>query len=479
MADEKTPLGKILLKHKAVDAEQLAGVLERREQGERLASSVAKAGITSDAALLKALSEQSGHPGLDLAQIVIPLKNLDLVPKEIAKAHTILTVLVKDDRIFVALADPQDTKVIDEIEFVTGKKIYPYVALHGPLTRVIDEAYALRTRGAEYYCGPAVPAEYRERLGLGAAAALEAPAAFDAAVVVEDRAAADPAGAARVTATLDAPGRAVDRSTSTGSVESARQADTKRLLVVEDDAAVRGLVLHALAARGYAVTVAVDGAEALDRLAAEPPDAVVLDAALPGVHGFEVLRRMRTSETWRAIPVIVTSGVYRGWRFAHDLRENFGVAHYVEKPFSIDDLLARVERTLGAGDVDAAEATDATTPQARAAMEAGLRAYHAGDAASAVTHLRRAVSLEPSSHVLHYHLGLVHGRSGHLYDAIHEMERAVELNPRLYAGVKNLAVLYQKAGFRLKAVEMWERALGLSPDEETRKGIKEQLLGLL
>src|SRR6185436_13779455 len=96
------------------------------------------------------------------------LADLDLLPREIAEKHLILPVLVRDDRLFIAMANPREKKVIDELEFVTGKKVYPYVALEGPLSAVIDEAYDKKARGEDYYVGPHCPEDVLKKIGLGA-----------------------------------------------------------------------------------------------------------------------------------------------------------------------------------------------------------------------------------------------------------------------------------------------------------------------
>ena len=112
MADEKKQLGKILLKQKLVTPQELDRLLEeqRRSPGARLASTAQKSGQVAGKDLLKALSEQHGLPGIDLAQVVIPLDNLSLIPVDIAKRHLILPILVKEDRIFLAMADPNDRR---------------------------------------------------------------------------------------------------------------------------------------------------------------------------------------------------------------------------------------------------------------------------------------------------------------------------------------------------------------------------------
>src|SRR6201990_596143 len=133
---EKKQLGKILLRQRALSPEELDRALADNKGG-RLASRLAADGTISDVAALKALSEQHGIPGIDLTQICLKLDDLELLPREIAEKHMILHVLVRDDRLFIAMANPREKKVIDELEFVTGKKVYPYAALDGALAHVI------------------------------------------------------------------------------------------------------------------------------------------------------------------------------------------------------------------------------------------------------------------------------------------------------------------------------------------------------
>ena len=124
-------------------------------------------------------------------------------------------------------------------------------------------------------------------------------------------------------------------------------------------------------------------------------------------------------------------------------------------------------------------AREQTTEQAEQCLEEGVKAYQAGRLDEAVEHLKRGLAIDPLAYRLHFHLGLLYGKKGQVYEAIGELETAVEINSRHFPAVKNLAVLYQKAGFRNKAAEMWERALKLAPDDPTRHIIKQHLLNLL
>src|SRR6202041_3455426 len=169
--DEKKPLGRILLQQKLVSQRDLDEALSDQvhqspDHPTPLASRLTDRGLISEVDALRALSQQHGVPGIDLTQIAILSEHLDLIPREIAETHLILPALVREDRIFLAMATPSDKRVIDELEFVTGKKVYPYVALTTALTRAIAAAYDAKSQGDTYYFGPRVPKETLTQLGL-------------------------------------------------------------------------------------------------------------------------------------------------------------------------------------------------------------------------------------------------------------------------------------------------------------------------
>jgi DNA-binding response OmpR family regulator len=525
----KKPLGRILLQQRAITQPELDKALATaRVGGPPLATRLTESGALSEVAALKALSEQSGVPGIDLRQICVRLSDLEIVPREIALRHKLLPVLVRDDRVFVAMAAPADRKVIDELEFVTGKRVYPYIALEGSLTRVINAAYELRERGESFYVGPECPPEILRKAGADAAAR---PAAappgrdpFPEAAAAEPQA-APAAKAARpaVTATL-APKRPPLGSPPLGSaalgspppgsplvIDDAMRRiadDTElndadfghlnrdlsvvadfppvpmetgrsgpKLLIVDDEAEIRRLLRRVFEDRGYQVLEAEEGLTALRLVKEQLPDALILDAMLPEVHGFEIARRIKGTQRYGHVRIVMVSAVYRGWRFAEDLKTSYGVDAYLEKPFRIPEVVAAVENALQQG--KGGDDPERISSEAERMLAAGIAAYQAGDFDKAIERLRQGTALDPLAYRLHFHLGLLYGKQGQLYDAIQELETAVQVNSRHFSALKNLAVLYQKAGFRNKAIETWERALAVAPDEGTKKQIKEHILGLL
>lgn len=482
---EKKQLGKILLRQRALSPEELERALAENKGG-RLASRLAASGAISDVAALKALSEQHGIPGIDLSQVSLRLEDLELLPREIAEKHLILPVLVRDDRLFIAMANPREKKVLDELEFVTGKKVFPYVALEGPLSSVIEEAYDRKARGEDYYIGPNCPEDVRSKLGNEAEAAqaqrlepsirpLDAPG-----VVVDDdvealsrREDVEENAFGETSPELSVVTDMPEHDSSPAATESSG----KTILVVDDETEIRKMLVRLLTRAGHYVVEADKGLTALKLVKERHPDLIVLDAMLPEVHGFEIARRIKGSERYGKIPIIMVSAVYRGWRYAEDLKASCGVSHFIEKPFRIAEVLAAVDACLR--QVPPQTEVPDVSGEAEAALNAGVLAYKAGRLDEAISHLKRGVHIDPLAYRLHFHLGLLYGKKGQVYDAVSELETAVEINSRHFPAVKNLAILYQKAGFRNKAVEMWERSLSLAPDEETKQSIREHLLNLL
>jgi hypothetical protein len=158
--DDKRPLGRILLQRKLVPRELEGALREQRQAVAAAPSAPQPAAEDRDAETdaLIALAEGCGTPGLDLRQVNIVLDHLDFVPREVAEALRILPVLMRDDRIYLAMADPHDKRAVDELEFVTGKTVHPFIAVHATLLLTIAAAYDAKARGEKQYRGPRAPA---------------------------------------------------------------------------------------------------------------------------------------------------------------------------------------------------------------------------------------------------------------------------------------------------------------------------------
>ncbi|HSB69504.1 MAG TPA: response regulator [Candidatus Methylomirabilis sp.] len=117
----------------------------------------------------------------------------------------------------------------------------------------------------------------------------------------------------------------------------------KRVLVIDDDAPVlRHFLMVLTQCQQYEVTPARDGRAALEALEARSVDAVLLDLAMPGLHGLEVLRRIR--EGHPETPVIIVTGVEDEELAAEVMR--LGACAYLSKPVGEEELLRSLERAL-------------------------------------------------------------------------------------------------------------------------------------
>lgn len=118
-----------------------------------------------------------------------------------------------------------------------------------------------------------------------------------------------------------------------------------RILIADDDPLLRSLLVHRLSADGHDVLVAGNGAEALASIAEQKPDLIVLDALMPIMDGFEVLRRLKAGRL-SAAPIIMLTALKREQDIVGALQ--LGAADYLVKPFIPDELSQRVRRLLSA-----------------------------------------------------------------------------------------------------------------------------------
>jgi two-component system KDP operon response regulator KdpE len=118
-------------------------------------------------------------------------------------------------------------------------------------------------------------------------------------------------------------------------------ADADVVLVVDDEPAITRVLAAALAARGYRVVSAANGAQAIDAVANVGPAAVILDLGLPDLDGVDVCRRIRA---WSDVPIIVLTADDTEHRKVEVLDD--GADDYVTKPFSTPELLARLRVAL-------------------------------------------------------------------------------------------------------------------------------------
>jgi DNA-binding response OmpR family regulator len=117
-----------------------------------------------------------------------------------------------------------------------------------------------------------------------------------------------------------------------------------KILVAEDEKQIGDMISFKLANAGHKVVRADDGEQAIAMAARERPDLILLDAMMPGLNGFEVLRRLKNDAALRSVPVIMVTAKGHERDVLSGLRG--GATDYVVKPFSLKELAARVELAL-------------------------------------------------------------------------------------------------------------------------------------
>ena len=118
----------------------------------------------------------------------------------------------------------------------------------------------------------------------------------------------------------------------------------RKILIVEDDADIRGLLSMRLRQRSYDTAVATDGMTALAVARREQPHLIVLDLGLPAGDGFTVMERMRSITSLADVPVVVITA--RDAATNREKAESFGAAAFVEKPIDFDQLLETIDGLL-------------------------------------------------------------------------------------------------------------------------------------
>jgi len=114
------------------------------------------------------------------------------------------------------------------------------------------------------------------------------------------------------------------------------------ILVVEDDPIIRRTVDYALRRAGFTTRVSGDGVEALAMAQSEPPDLILLDLMLPGIDGFEFAQRIRRTD--HEVAIIMVTALSQESDTVRGL--DAGADDYITKPFSTEELLARVRANL-------------------------------------------------------------------------------------------------------------------------------------
>lgn len=125
--------------------------------------------------------------------------------------------------------------------------------------------------------------------------------------------------------------------------------EKKTILVVDDEPDFCSIVQGQLEKEGFEVEIAYNGIEGLEKVRANPPDAIVLDVMMPEMDGYEVCRKLKADEKYADIPVILLTAVashVTSTRYSHRDGMSTEADDYIAKPASAEEITESIKRLL-------------------------------------------------------------------------------------------------------------------------------------
>jgi CheY-like chemotaxis protein len=475
-----------LVKSGTLSAQAASKALAAAQDGD-VVSAALRLGLATELALVRALVELFDCPGVDLSRSVVPTANLAVVSHAFCRQQRVLPVSVGRAELVLAMADPENVTLADELRFVTGRKVLRYAAVPAAIERAIDGLVREKQRFGSAWRGqqaPALPDPSAAWVGVVHSTRPEGPAEppeeEEIVLVPISESLETPFAApspARLTRLPELETGMEPRPASGATTIRLEGSGAGRLVLVADASGeTRQELAELLGKLGCTVLQAANGRSALDITREARPDLVVLEAMLPMVQGFDVCRAIKGDPVLRPTQVVLTSAVHRG-TVAADAQQAFGADAFLEKPLRREEV-TRVAKVLllgPAGDpADAARRAEAAT-----AWRAGAAALKRGQAEEAIALLRDACARDELSAEAHYYLGQALVRQGLLFEAAAAFSRSAELRPDVDAAHQVLAQTWEQLGFKKSAREAWARAIETCTDEERKKAMQARLLKLL
>ncbi|HEX7623817.1 MAG TPA: response regulator [Anaeromyxobacteraceae bacterium] len=462
----------VLIKEGLLTPQQAERAVKAARGGD-VASAALELKFADEGSLVRAVARAHQCPGIDLSRSAIPVAWLDTVGgAQFCRDHRLVPVAVGRSELAVAMADPDDLASAEAVHFITGKEVRRYAAVGAAVVRALVGIERARAAGVSAWRGDRAPALPDLAMGHGAIVKASGPV-VDAMDLPDADATMEIVSLADVMQSFGPPTLAGQPDPTSEAFASGKVA-----LVAEDDPEVRQLIATALAQMGCVVLEAPDGKAALDIVRDARPDLVMLDAMMPGMHGFDVCRAIKGDPELRATRVVFCSAVYRGTVGA-DAQLAFGADAFIARPFRLEELARIVKLVLGGR--AATETTEERTvrEEATALWRQAAEALNQNQAESAAELARRATEKDPWSAEAHFYLGHALVKLGDLFDAIAAYERSAELRPDVDASYLCLAQAHEELGFRKSACEAWARAFETCKDPAKRKDIHARLIHLL
>jgi CheY-like chemotaxis protein len=114
----------------------------------------------------------------------------------------------------------------------------------------------------------------------------------------------------------------------------------KKILIVEDDIAIRELLVEIFESEGYKVESGANGSDGIKSLERETPDVILMDMLMPVMDGFTFRKETLKKPEWGNIPLLAMSAQDQ----ENDKLESFGITHFIQKPLELEHLLSQVKQ---------------------------------------------------------------------------------------------------------------------------------------
>jgi CheY-like chemotaxis protein/tetratricopeptide (TPR) repeat protein len=148
----------------------------------------------------------------------------------------------------------------------------------------------------------------------------------------------------------------------------------KRILLAEENQQLAAAISGRLKQQGFDVSHESDGVATLRSIATAPPDLLLIELKLPGLHGIELVKKLRQSPRTSKLPVVVVTGFYKGEKF-HTAARALGIHHYLEKPLKAASLMTAIRQALNLSTPPSAAEAAAARPFAQHLRTAFLKHF--------------------------------------------------------------------------------------------------------
>lgn len=438
-----------------------------------------------EATVAELLAERHQRPCVILGLSTIDLTLLDALPMPWLQAEQLLPLASRAESLTVAVIDPAAAEgALQDLGVQAGRHIVPVVATPLLLERAIDDAARARAAGEPVLRGaqaaspdvdlvlarPPTPAKLPrpDSVARALGAVLDdtkMPAALKGPIVGAVRLKQVQVPSAAALQPPDGVGAVLVPPTELEERVAPPRAPPRRpfALIVEDDEAIGTLLTKALMADGCDAEHVLSGDRVADVLRVRRPDIILLDAMLPGVHGFEICAALKASPDWRGVPIAMVSAIYRSFEQVKEIHERHGADAFIEKPFQLEHVRRVVADLLRRPPPLEArhEARELSAARTRALVDHHLLM---GDVDGATAIIDRWLSAEPLSARAWLERGHLAVAAGDHFRALQAYELAALYDRKLFLAQVSLASLSAQLGFHRKAHDAWLKAAACAPD---------------